>query len=101
MPAGVLGEQQRRRSKPWRQVCELLGLTAKRTRHYTPRTNGKAERLIKTMVNEWAYGMSFQNSEERNRWSGRYLGNYKGRKCHMALAGRTPFQQLGLLRVTE
>ena len=31
------------RSKPWRQACEALGLTAKRTRPYTPRTNGKAE----------------------------------------------------------
>jgi len=89
------------RSKPWRQACEALGLTAKRTRPYTPRTNGKAERFIKTLLNEWAYGLSFQSSEERNRWLSRYLAIYNGRRCHMALAGRTPFQQLGLLRATE
>jgi transposase InsO family protein len=42
------------RSKPWRHACEALGLPAKRTRPYTPRTNGKAERFIKTLVHEWA-----------------------------------------------
>ena len=89
------------RSKPWRQACEALGLSAKRTRPYTPRTNGKAERFIKTLLNEWAYGMSFQSSAERNRWLSRYLAIYNGRRCHMALAGRTPFQQLRLLRATE
>ena len=89
------------RSKPWRQACEALGLSAKRIRPYTPRTNGKAEPFIKTLVHEWAYGLSFQSSEERNRWLSRYLAIYNGRRCHMALAGRTPFQQLGLLRATE
>jgi transposase InsO family protein len=89
------------RSKPWRQACEALGLSAKRTRPYTPRTKGKAERFIKTLVNEWAYGLSFQSSEERNRWLGRYLAIYNGRRCHMALSGRTPFEQLELLRATE
>jgi len=68
---------------------------------YTPRTNGKAERFIKTLQSEWAYGMSFQSSAERNRWLGRYLAIYNRRRCHMALAGRTPFQQLALLRATE
>ena len=34
------------RSRPWKQTCEALGLTPKRTRPYTPRTNGKAERFI-------------------------------------------------------
>ena len=68
------------RSKPWRQACEALGLSAKRTRPYTPRTNGKAERFIKTLVHEWAYGLSFQSSEERNRWLGRYLAIYNGRR---------------------
>lgn len=88
-------------SKPWRQACEALGLTTKRTRPYTPRTNGKAERFIKTLQTEWAYGMCFQSSAERNRWLGRYLAIYNHRRCHMALAGRTPSQQHALLRATE
>jgi hypothetical protein len=45
--------------------------------------------------------MSFQSSAERNRWLGRYLSMYYRRRCHMALAGRTPYQQLSLLRATE
>jgi len=43
------------RSKPWRHACEAVGLTPKRTRHYTPHTNAKDE-FIKTLVSEWAYG---------------------------------------------
>ena len=89
------------RSKPWREACSALGLTPKRTRPYTPRTNGKAERFIKTLLAEWAYSMAFQTSTERSRWLPRYLAIYNGSRCHMALAGRTPFQQLGLLRATE
>ncbi len=55
------------RFKPWRQACEALGLTPKRTRPYTPRTNGKAERFIKTLLAEWAYSLQFNNSAERFR----------------------------------
>jgi transposase InsO family protein len=80
------------RYKPWRQACEALGKTAKRTRPSTPRTNGKEGRFIKTLVNEWGYGLSFQSSEERNRWSRRYLAIHNGRRCHMAFASRTPLQ---------
>jgi len=77
-------------SKPWRLECEAFGLTPKRTRSYTPRTNGKAERFIKTLQSEWAYGISFQSSAELNRWLDRFLAMYNRRRCQMALAGRTP-----------
>jgi len=89
------------RSKPLRLACEALGMTPKCARPYTPRSNGKAERFIKTLQSEWAYRMCFQSSAMRNRWLGRYLAVYNRRRCHMALAGRTPFQQLALLRATE
>jgi len=48
-----------------------------------------------------AYGMSLQSSAVRNRWLGRHLAIYKRCRLHMALAGRTPFQQLALLWATE
>ena len=88
------------RSKPWREACAALGLTPKRTRPYTPRTNGKTERFIKTLLAEWAYSMAFQTSTERNHWLPRYLAIYNSGRCNMALAGRTPIQQFGLLRAT-
>jgi transposase InsO family protein len=89
------------RSKQWRQACSALGLKARRTRSYRPQTNGKAERFIKSLQAEWAYAMSFNSSEERKCWLPRYLSIYNGRRCHMAIDGRTPFQQLQRLRVTE
>jgi len=89
------------RSKQWRKACSAMGLKAKRTRAYRPQTNGKAERFIKTLQAEWAYAMPFTSSEERKQWLPRYLSIYNGRRCHMAIGGRTPFQQLQRLRVTE
>ena len=64
-------------------------------------TNGKAERFIKTLQNEWAYAMPFASSDERKQWLPRYLSIYNVRRCHMAFAGLTPLQQLQRLRVTE
>jgi transposase InsO family protein len=67
VPGGLSDNGSAYRCKPCLQACGALGLTAKRTRPHTPRTNGKAKRFIKTLVNEWAYGLSFQSSEKRNR----------------------------------
>jgi len=89
------------RSKPLEEGCIALGLTPKTTRPYTPRTNGKAERFIKTKLAEWGYSMPIQTSGERNRWLPRYLTIYNGSRCYMALSGRTPIQRRGWLRATE
>ncbi len=48
------------------KACKALGLKHIRTRHYTPRTNGKAERFIQALCKEWTYAMAFQNSKERD-----------------------------------
>lgn len=85
------------RSGDWRKACRALDLKPIRTKPYTPRTNGKAERFIKTLLEEWAYAMAFRTSEERNRWLPRYLALYNGRRCHMALGGLSPQQRLTAL----
>ena len=46
-------------------VCEQLGIKHIRTKPYTPRTNGKAERFIKTALNEWAYARAYNTSHQR------------------------------------
>ena len=81
-------------SKAFAKACRTLGLRHIRTRPYTPRTNGKAERFIQTLCREWAYAMAFQNSEERNRWLPRYLAIYNRHRKHSALGWLSPQQRL-------
>jgi transposase InsO family protein len=85
------------RSKPWREACIALSVTPKRTRPYTPGINGKAERFIQTLCREWAYGMPFQNSEERNRWLPCYQSIYNRLRKHTALYEKSPQQRLNEL----
>jgi transposase InsO family protein len=65
-------------SRTFAKACKARGLKNIRTRPYTPRTNGKAERFIQTLCKEWANAMAFQNSQERDHWRPRYLSIYTG-----------------------
>lgn len=56
------------RSGDYREAFQELGLTPIGTKPYTPQTNGKAERLIKTLLPEGAYVIPYQTSAERNHW---------------------------------
>ncbi len=49
-------------SRAFRDACARLGLDHRRTRPYTPRTNGKAERFIQTLLREWAYAQPYATS---------------------------------------
>jgi len=89
------------RSGEWRKACQALALKPIRTRPYTPQTNGKAERFIKTLLAEWAYVIAYQSSEQRNRCLPRYLGIYNGHRCHMVLGGLSPQQSLQRLLIAE
>jgi len=68
----------------------VLKLKHIRTRPYTPRTYGKAERFIQTLCKEWAYAMPFQNSQQLNAWLPRYLSIYNRIRKHSALGSRSP-----------
>ena len=81
-------------SRQFAVACLAMGLRHIRTRPYTPRTNGKAERFIQTLCREWAYTMAFENSEERNRWLPRDLSIYKRLRKNSALGWRSPQQRL-------
>src|SRR5947209_7084446 len=48
-------------------ACRALGIKHLRTRPYRPRTNGKAERFIRTLLGGWAYGAIYGSSHERQR----------------------------------
>ncbi|POF28997.1 integrase-like protein [Roseibium marinum] len=65
-----------------------------RTRPYTPKTNGKAERFIQTMLREWAYAIPFKSSLTRETDLPRWLDWYNNKRPHMGINGKTPNQAL-------
>jgi len=81
-------------SKAFAKACSVLKLKHIRTRPYTPRTNGKAERFIQTLCKEWAYAMPFQNSQKRNAWLPCYLSINNRIRKHSGVRGRSPQQRL-------
>ena len=66
----------------------------KRTRPYTPRTNGKVERMIQTLLREWAYVRPYPSSHRRTEWLARYLRTYNEVRCHSALNYLPPMLHL-------
>lgn len=75
-------------------ACRRLHLVHRRTRPYTPRTNGKAERFIRTLQHEWAYVRPFLNSAERTRMLQPWLHYYNEHRRHAALNGQPPISRL-------
>jgi transposase InsO family protein len=84
------------RSRAFRQACKTLGLRHIRTRPYTPRTNGKAERFIQTSLREWAYAKAYPTSEHRKAELPRWLHQYNWHRPHGSLQSQTPISRLGL-----
>ena len=77
-------------------ACRTLRLRHLRTRPYRPRTNGKAERFIQTLLREWAYARPYRYSCLRVRALRTYLRYYNLRRPHGALNGRPPISRLPL-----
>lgn len=75
-------------------VCTRLGLRHLRTRPYTPRTNGKAERFIQTLLREWAYAKAYSTTARRRRALRPWLRYYNHRRPHTAHRGRAPITRL-------
>jgi transposase InsO family protein len=84
------------RSCAFRAACKALGLRHIRTRPYTPKTNGKAERFIQTSLREWAYAQAYPTSEHRKAELPRWLHQYNWHRPHGSLQSRTPISRLGL-----
>ncbi len=80
------------------QRCRSLGLRHLFTRPYRPRTNGKAERFIRTLTEGWAYGRIFRDSRERQLALPGWLGFYNRARPHSSLDGQTPYERLIALR---
>ncbi len=82
------------RSKLFNKTCQTFGAKHVYTKPYTPRTNGKAERLIQTLLREWAYARPYPNSERRNADLPRWLRIYNEERAHASLGNRPPISRL-------
>jgi transposase InsO family protein len=80
----------------FRRTCKRLGLRHIRTKPYTPKTNGKAERFIQTSLREWAYAQAFQNSGQRKADLPSWLHRYNWHRPHAGIDDKTPISRLGL-----
>ena len=77
-----------------RDACQALGIRHLRTRPYRPRTNGKAERLIQTLLRRWAYHRTYQSSAERTAALGTWLDHYNYVRPHGSIGKRPPGSRL-------
>ncbi|ETH03458.1 transposase, IS481 family [Bordetella pertussis 2356847] len=90
-------------SRTFRAVCVELGIRHIRTRPYTPKTNGKAERLVQTCLREWAYARPYTSSAERQAALQPFIDRYNWCRPHSALGHQPPITRIpdvnNLLRI--
>jgi transposase InsO family protein len=84
------------KSFAFRDACREFGLRHIRTKPYTPKTNGKAERFIQTALREWAYAQAYTHSDGRTAELSVWLHRYNWHRPHGSLKAKTPISRLGL-----
>jgi transposase InsO family protein len=85
------------RSGLFRNAVADAGARHIRTRPYTPKTNGKAERFIQTSLREWAYARAYASSAHRAASIGPWTDAYNLARPHSGIAGLTPWQRVNNL----
>ena len=86
------------RSYRYAKALRLLKIKHVRTKPYTPRTNGKAERFVQTALREWAYARAYQHSDQRAAELPNWLHRYNWHRPHGSLKAQPPISRL---RLTE
>jgi transposase InsO family protein len=84
------------RAFDFRNACRELGVKHIRTKPYTPKTNGKAERFIQTALREWAYAQAYPSSNHRARELPIWIHSYNWHRPHAGIKSQTPISRLGL-----
>src|SRR3954467_5119390 len=82
----------------FRDACRDLGIKHIRTKPYTPRTNGKAERFIQTALREWAYAKAYPTSDRRAQELPVWLHQYNWHRPHGGIKSQTLISRLGLTK---
>ena len=83
------------KSKRFAKLLRRLGIKQKRTRPYTPRTNGKAERFIQTLLREWAYAYRYPSSDVRAAELQPWMQHYNFHRPRSAVAHKLLAFRLG------
>jgi transposase InsO family protein len=78
------------------ETCRQFQIKPIRTRIYTPKTNGKAERFIQTAIREWAYARRYENSADRLRHLAPWIHQYNWHRPHTSLNQKPPISRSGL-----
>jgi transposase InsO family protein len=81
------------RSQLFRHACQQMAIRHSRTRPYTPRTNGKAERFIQTALREWAYAKHWTDSEQRDAHLKPWVDYYNQERPHGSLNYKPPISR--------
>ncbi len=81
-------------SKAFRAACVELGIRHVRTRPYTPKTNGKAERFVQTSLREWAYAQPYVSSAQREAALQPFVHRYNWHRPHSALNHQPPMSRI-------
>lgn len=81
-------------SKRFNRACQELGIKHLYTKPYTPRTNGKAERFIRTLKERWAYARCYRDSTRRTNALRPWLNNYNRHRPHAGIGMRPPISRL-------
>jgi len=81
------------RARTFCGVCRTWAVRQRYTRPYRPQTNGKAERLIQTLLREWAYRVPYRSSARRTAALRPYLRFYNHRRPHASLGRRSPWMR--------
>jgi transposase InsO family protein len=83
------------KSRRFAKLLRRLGIRHIRTRPYTPRTNGKAERFIQTLLREWAYAYRYPSSQHRADELQPWMHHYNFHRPHSAVSHQPPASRLG------
>lgn len=84
------------RSSSFKRLADERGIALKRTRPYRPQTNGKAERVIQTLLREWAYQRHYDSNDERTSALHAFVAEYNTLRPHMALGRRPPISRINV-----
>jgi len=80
--------------KTFDAACQELDIRHIRTRPYTPKTNGKAERFVQTSLREWAYARPYESSAQREAALQPFIYRYNWHRPHSALNHQPPMTRI-------